>query len=312
MQSLRSPSPISVSSTGSYHAARILCNTNSAQLNLADLYHQQQQLAICSTPPRMPFVDPMSSAASFNASNELPCEAPLQLPPHHRDSPAPIALSPRTIQTILQTQPDIEAPLLRNIANGLLQTIADREAATTVSMKQYEDRILHLEQCVLHYEDTFNSPPTGYVLNNGKIANFHIPVSDGLYQEAKWIRLNNDGTISGYHTTQGPNEQPHIIDLYTSPDFSVNSPLEALPSWFRYMLMGPGEDFQILQQAVADTDDWGLAREIVRYCKTDNDITAIAIKIEQYQHDLDTARAQLGSCKSHLMLARTSEQVATL
>jgi hypothetical protein len=129
------------------------------------------------------------------------------------------------------------------------------------------------------------------VLNNGKIANFHIPVGDGLYQEAKWIRLNNDGTVSGYHTTQGPNEQPHIIDLYTSPDFSVDSPLKALPSWFRYMLMGPGGDFQILQQAVADTDDWGLARKIARYRKTDNDIMAIAIKIKQYQHDLDTAQA---------------------
>jgi hypothetical protein len=172
---------------GSYHAARILCNTNSAQLDLADLYHQQQQLAICSTPPCMPFVDPMSSAASFNASNELPYKAPLQLPPHHRDSPAPIALSPRTIQMTLQTQPDIEAPLLQNITNRLLQTIADQEAATAVSMKRYEDWILHLEQCILHYEDTFNSPPTSYVLNNGKTANFHIPVGDGLYQEAKWI-----------------------------------------------------------------------------------------------------------------------------
>jgi hypothetical protein len=188
----------------------------------------------------------MSSVTSFNASNELPHEAPLQLPPHHRDSPAPIALSPCTIQTTLQTQPNIEAPLLRNIANGLLQTITNREATTTVTMKWYEDRIHHLEQCVLHYKDTFNTPPTGYTLNNRKITNLHIPVGDGLYQEAKWIRLNEDGTVSGYHAMQGPNEQPHIIDLYASPDLSIDSLLEALPNWFRYMLTGPGGDFQIL------------------------------------------------------------------
>jgi hypothetical protein len=76
------------------------------------------------------------------------------------------------------------------------------------------------------------------------------------------IRLNNNGTISGYHSTQGPNQQPHIIDLYAAPDLSVDSPLKALPNWFRYILTGPGGDFQILQQAVADMDDWGLAREI--------------------------------------------------
>jgi hypothetical protein len=78
------------------------------------------------------------------------------------------------------------------------------------------------------------------------------------------------------------------------------------------MLMGPGGNFHILQGAVADTEDWGLAREIARYRELDNDITAVAIKIEEYQRDLDAARARLGSCESRLMLARTAERLATL
>jgi hypothetical protein len=286
---------------GSYHAACILCDTNGVQLYLADLYRQQRQLAIHSAPPRSQFVDPMSSAASFNASNKSPHEAPLQLPPCYHDSPALIALSPCTVETTLQTQPDIDATLLRNIANGLLQTITNREAATAITMKQYEDQIHHLKERVLHYEDTFNEPPTGYTLNNSKVTNFHIPV-----------RLNEDGTVSGYHAAQGPNEQPHIIDLYPSPDFSVDSPLEALPNWFRYMLTRLGGDFQILQQAVADTDDWGLAREIACFRELNNDITAIAIKIEQYQRDLNAACARLGSCELCLMLAHASKRVTTL
>jgi hypothetical protein len=226
--------------------------------------------------------------------------------------PAPITLSPHIIQTTLQSQPNINATLLWSIANDLLQTIADREAATAIATKRYKDWVHHLEQQVLHYEDTFNNPPNGYTLNNGKIANFHIPVGDRLYQEVKWIRLNDDRTVLGYHAAQGPNEQPHIIDLYASPDFSVDSPLKALPNWFRYMLTGLEGDFQILQQAVADTDDWGLAWEIARYHKLDNDITAVAIKIEQYQHDLDATRARLASCESRLMLTCASEQVTTL
>jgi hypothetical protein len=128
----------------------------------------------------------------------------------------------------------------------------------------------------------------------------------------KWIRLNDDGTVSGYHTAQGPNEQPHIIDLYASPDFSVDSPLEALPNWFRYLLTGPGSNFQVLQQAVADTDNWGLAQEIVHYRELDDDVTAVTIKIEQYQRDLDATRAWLASCESRLMLACASKRVATL
>jgi hypothetical protein len=45
-------SPMSTGSTALYYAARVLCNTNGTPVNLADLYHHQQQLAIHSMPPR--------------------------------------------------------------------------------------------------------------------------------------------------------------------------------------------------------------------------------------------------------------------
>jgi hypothetical protein len=165
---------------------------------------------------------------------------------------------------------------------------------------------------VLHYEQTFNEPPEGYEVNDGKVANFHIPVSGGLYQETKWVRLNDDGTVSGYHGSQGPNERPYVIDLYATPDYSIDSPLEPLSAWFHHMLTGPGGDFQILQEAVADTGDWGYAREIAHYHMLDDEVTAMAVKIEEYQHDLNAACARLGSCESRLMLAWAAERVTTL
>jgi hypothetical protein len=148
----------------------------------------------------------MSSNASFNASNESPLKHPIPLPPHLTQTPAPITLSLCTIQTTLQTQPDLDTMLLCSIANSLLQTITNQEADMAVNSKCYKDWIRSLEQCVLHYEDTFNEAPQGYILNNGKISNFHIPVGSGLYQEAKWVHLNNNGMVSGFHSTQGPNE----------------------------------------------------------------------------------------------------------
>jgi hypothetical protein len=63
---------------------------------------------------------------------------------------------------------------------------------------------------------------------------------------------------------------------------------------------------------VADTEDWGLAREVARYRELDNDVTSVAIKIEEYQRDLDAARARLSSCETHLTLARAAERLATL
>jgi hypothetical protein len=63
---------------------------------------------------------------------------------------------------------------------------------------------------------------------------------------------------------------------------------------------------------VADTGDWGYAREIAHYRMLDDKVTAVAVKIKEYQHDLDTARTRLGSCESRLMLARAAERVTTL
>jgi hypothetical protein len=107
-------------------------------------------------------------------------------------------------------------------------------------------------------------------------------VGEGLYQEAKWIHLNDNGMVAGYHAQQGPNQQSYIINLYAAPDNTINSPIDSLPAWFRHLLTSPGGEFQILQTTVADTDDWGLAREITQYREIDNDATHLAVKIEEY------------------------------
>jgi hypothetical protein len=112
--------------------------------------------------------------------------------------------------------------------------------------KAYENRVYHLEQCVLHYEDTFNHTPDGFMLNNGQVSNFHISVGNRLYLEAKWICLNNDGMVAGYHAQQGLNQQPYIIDQYATPNYTINSPIDALPTWFRHLLTSPSGKFQIL------------------------------------------------------------------
>jgi hypothetical protein len=177
----RSPSPMSMGSTGSYYVARALCDANGAHINLADLYRQQQQLTICSAPLHTQPITRMFSNTSFNASNELPNKNPIQLPPCFALTLAPLTLSPCTIQTTLRTQPDLDTTLLWSIANGLLQTIANCEADTTIAKKHHDNCIHHLEQCILHYEDTFNHPPERFVLNNGQVTNFHIPIGNGLY-----------------------------------------------------------------------------------------------------------------------------------
>jgi len=169
-------------------------------------------------------------------------------------------MSPRTTQSTLAANADIDTELLRAIANGLLTTIANHETNTAMQYRQFTEQIQSLQDRILHYKETFEQAPEGYMLNDGRIPHFHIPHSNGLSRPAKWIKLNDDGTASGYADTDGPSTTPHIIDLYAQPDDQYNEEGEAkpalsIPVWFHHLLVGSTTDFQLLHNALVIHDD---------------------------------------------------------
>jgi len=65
-------------------------------------------------------------------------------------------MSPRTTQTVLATNDDIDTELLRSIANGLLTTITNRETDTAMQFHRFTERIKGLEDRILAGEDNSN------------------------------------------------------------------------------------------------------------------------------------------------------------
>jgi len=226
-------------------------------------------------------------------------------------------MSPRTTQTILATNDDLDAVLLRSIANGLLTTIANRETDMAMQHHRFTDRLKGLEDRILEYEQTFERAPDGYILNDGRVPHFRIPCGHRLSRPAKWIKLNDDGTVSGFADTDGPKSNPHIADLYAQPDDQYTEegdsrPALPLPPWFRFLLVGPSVDFALLHNALVDHDDWGLTREVHRYHDLDREFSDACIKLEQMQVDLDAINQARSASETRLLLARASEQVDKL
>src|SRR6267142_1393432 len=122
----------------------------------------------------------MSSSGSINLSNVSPTEslAPLSIP--CPATPVPPAMSPRTIQSTLAANDDIDAVLLHTIANGLLTTIINRETNTAMQFQRFTEQIRGLQDRILQYEETFERAPEGYTLNDGRIPHFRIPCGHGL------------------------------------------------------------------------------------------------------------------------------------
>src|SRR5882672_4445181 len=217
--------PSSTSSNDSYFAPQICTNSTlqPPELDLRRVYRSQR-----SRPYPRPV--PMSSATSINLSNVSPAESLAPLPIPRPATPLPPAMSPRTIRSTLAANDNIDAVLLRTITNGLLTTIANRETDTTMQFHRFTEQIKGLQDRILQYEETFKRAPEGYILNNGRIPHFHIPCGNGLSRLAKWIKLNDDGTVLGFADTNGPKSNLHIADLYAQADDQYTEEGDARPT----------------------------------------------------------------------------------
>src|SRR6267142_3858757 len=238
--------PTTASSNDSYFVPQIYTDTapQPPELDLRAIYQSQR-----SRPYPRPVL--MSSSGSINLSNVLPAKSSAPLPIPRPATPVPPAMSPRTTQSTLTANPDIDVVLLRSIANGLLTTIANHETDAAMQFHRFTERIRGLEERILQYEETFERAPEGYILNDGRVPHFCIPCGNGLSRPAKWIKLNDDGMALGFADTDGPKSMPHITDLYAQPDDQYTEDGEAkpalpLPPWFRFLMVGPSVDFALL------------------------------------------------------------------
>jgi hypothetical protein len=151
--------------------------------------------------------------------------------------------------------------------------------------------------------------PKGYIINDGHIPHFYIPLGDGVFCPAKWVKRLEDGRVAGYHNGQGPNESPYIIDLYAQADtigHGEENLIELLPAWFRALLLRPSGDFIHLQHEIEDLYDWGLAQEISPFCELNTEATKLTLQVEVLYEELDATCDAWTVSKKWLVLTRVS------
>jgi hypothetical protein len=224
-------------------------------------------------------------------------------------------MSPSTIATTLAAHPDLNADILRAITKGLLATIAWRDAQENIKIRRLKEQISGLHNHVEHYENIFERAPDRYVENDGQVPHFFIPLGNGVFKPAKWIKKLEDGRVARFHEQQGPNESPYVIDLYAQADMvghGEENPIKPLPAWFRALLIGPASDFVHLQHDISDLDNWGLAREIARFHELDQEATELAAQVEVLPEELNVTRDTRTMSEKRLVLARVSQKAAQL
>jgi hypothetical protein len=102
----------------------------------------------------------------------------------------------------------------------------------TIKVNHLKAQIAGLQDHVQHYKASFKKSPEGFIINDGQVPQFYIPLGNGVFCPTKWIKRHKDSRVTRYHNIQGPNESPYIINLYAQADMighGEENPIEPLP-----------------------------------------------------------------------------------
>jgi hypothetical protein len=153
-----------------------------------------------------------------------------------------------------------------------------------------QEQIKGLHNCIEHYENQFKQAPDGYIINNGQVPQFYIPLGNRVHCPTKWIKRLDNSRVASFHEGQGPNESLYVIDLYAQADMvghGEENPIKPIPTWFYTLLLGPSGNLTHLQHKIEDLNDWGLAREVTHFCKLDQEATNLALQVEVPYEELN-------------------------
>jgi hypothetical protein len=258
---------------------------------------------------------PMEDATTWDNDIALPVPPRLSNTALQSVTLAP-PISPRSALVLLDAHPEIDPDALRSIAWGLTVTMQQRDAYYAQQRRHNEQHIKDLEKRIGGYKEIFDSAPEGYEENNGRLPHFSIPVGEGMYRSAKYIKQLEGGWVAGFTEEDRPHSTPHIIELYASPSYTnldtTDDPAEPMPVWFCRILFGHAALYSTLQKAVLELDDWGLYAEITRHRAYDIELSTILGQIKRLQLDAEVICFSRELCEGRLTATHTYKRLNRL
>jgi hypothetical protein len=231
-------------------------------------------------------------------------------------------VSLRSVRTILAANPDLDACVIRQIAEGLIQMLCSRQDSWNNEKQELETRNRSLEERVLLHEETLATPPEGYVINSNRVQ-VGIPIGEGLTIQPLFVKQLPDGRIACLTPREGVEDMPYLVELYAPRYRSSREVVYPMPNWLDCSLRGNSDLFQVVSTQVEGLDDWGLTHEIHRYRDLNTHIYKTHHKIEELENSLVLLKGQQAHCRHRLdeahivdrlpnleMLARNSEGIA--
>jgi hypothetical protein len=156
----------------------------------------------------------------------------------------------------------------------------------------------------------------GYVLNNNSRApSFVIPIQDGYYQPAYWVRFLPRGQVAGLTKEHTPRSTPFVSEIHMDQDENDDhnlNPIYPLPAWTITLLTGMVASYRVLLKDVEQNHKWGLIAEVMCYHKYEHQHNDLRAHISLFETELRSVSQAQSASGSRLKLAQLDQQVSKL
>src|SRR5262249_46170436 len=153
-------------------------------------------------------------------------------------------------------------------------------------------------------------PPPGYLINDF-LPTFTIAIGD-QQRPIRFVKKLNNGMVAGLTGLQGPDEAPHIFEVYAE-EYNMNipedRPYEGLPPWLLHIMLakGPGKDE--MAREIELMGDWGLLADFNRFCALSEQSHSITGSLAALELEHDIVNDNIARCRLHLERARIGHRL---
>jgi hypothetical protein len=210
---------------------------------------------------------------------------------------------------------DGDEEALKNLSQSLITTIQKHTKEVRLTNDTKDACIRKLEQTLGGFLPIFVALD-GYMENDDSRApNLNIPIQDGYYQPAHWVKQLDDGRVAALPREYTMADLPFICDIYArlqGADDSDKDPILPMQPWLLELLTGPTNNYNTLYKEAQKRVNWETLAEIQCFRELEHSILDTQSQIDFLQAQVRGAKQAQNTSQGCLEATRLDRTVSNL
>jgi hypothetical protein len=230
------------------------------------------------------------------------------------ERPFAMPISPQSALVTLSLARDDE-DALRSLSRSLITTIQKHTKEVRLTNEAKDAHIAELEQTLGGFLPVFVAPPSYEENDDTHAPNLNIPIQDGYYQPAHWVKQLDDGQVAAYPKDYTLADQPYVCDIYAGlqgADDSDKDPILPMQLWLLELLTGPTNNYNTLYKEAQKQVNWEVLAEVQHFCELEHSILDTQSCIDFLQAQVQGAKQAQNASQGHLEVTHLDRTVSNL